>query len=150
MGHTFSNILIHVAFSTKNRQPMIDEAIQPRLHEYLCGIAREEFGKALAVGGTTDHVHGLLSIGTGLSIGEILAKWKSLSSGWIRRSFPSADQFAWQEGYGVFSVSQSQIQTVTQYIMNQVEHHRRTSFEEEYLALLARHRIPFDPTAVWR
>jgi REP element-mobilizing transposase RayT len=149
MGHTYANVLLHVVFGTKERRPSIGESFRPRLYEYMCGVARSEFGRALTVGGTDNHIRGLLSIGTDLSIGEILAKWKSLSSGWVHKTFPDAADFAWQTGYGAFSVSQSNAEKVIQYIAGQAEHHKRLTFEEEFLALLKRHGVQFDPQHVW-
>ena len=149
MGHTYSNILLHVVFGTKDRRPLILETFRVRLYEYMSGVARSEFGRALTVGGTENHLHGLLSIGTDLSVGEILAKWKSLSSGWVHKTFPESQDFAWQVGYGAFSVSQSNAQKVIAYLGGQVEHHKRQTFEEEFVALLKRHGVQFDPQHVW-
>jgi REP element-mobilizing transposase RayT len=149
MGHTYANVLLHVVFGTKDRVPTIRDSFRPRLHEYLGGVARAEFGRALAIGGTDNHVHGLLSIGTDLSIGEVLSKWKSLSSGWLHKTILDAAGFAWQTGYGAFSVSQSNAAKVVEYIRNQAQHHKRLTFEEEFLALLRRHGVPFDAAHVW-
>jgi REP element-mobilizing transposase RayT len=149
MGHTYANVLLHVVFSTKDRAPAIHEAWRVRLYEYMAGVARNEFGRALSIGGTDNHVHGLLSVGTDLSIGEILSKWKSLSSGWLHKTIPEAARFAWQTGYGAFSVSQSNMVKVGQYIEGQAGHHRQQSFEEEFVALLKRHGIEYDPLHVW-
>jgi putative transposase len=149
MGHTYANVLLHVVFSAKDRWPLISESFRPRLYEYMCGVARSEFGRALTVGGTDNHIHGLLSVGTDLSIGEMLAKWKSLSSGWVHKTFPDAADFAWQTGYGAFSVSQSNAEKVIRYIESQAEHHKRLTFEEEFTALLKRHGVQFDPQRIW-
>jgi putative transposase len=144
MGHTYSSVYLHVAFGTRERLRSIDPQWRPRLYEYMGGVARQEFGCALAVGGTDDHVHGLLSVGTHLSIGEMLAKWKSLSSGWVHKTFPSAAGFGWQIGYGVFSVSRSNVDKVVRYIEGQEEHHRKCTFEEELVALLKKHGIAYE------
>lgn len=149
MGHTYANVLLHVVFSTKDRRPMIRESFRPRLYEYMSGVARQEFGCALTIGGTDNHVHGLLSVGTDISIGEVMSKWKSLSSGWIHKTFPDAVDFSWQIGYGVFSVSRSSVDKVTRYIDGQVEHHKKQTFEEEFIALLMRHGIQYDPAHMW-
>jgi REP element-mobilizing transposase RayT len=149
MGHTYSNILLHVVFSTKDRRPLIEEPFRVRLYEYMSGVARKEFGRALTIGGTDNHLHGLLSIGTDLAVGEIMAKWKSLSSGWVHKTFPESPDFAWQIGYGAFSVSQSNAEKVIAYIGGQAEHHKRQTFEEEFVALLKRHGVQFDPHHVW-
>jgi REP element-mobilizing transposase RayT len=124
VGHTYSNLLVHVIFSTKGREPLIRADCSQRLNEYLCGIAREEFGKAIKVGGTENHVHGLLSIRTDIALAQAMSRWKSLSTGWIHKTFPDAGDFAWQAGYGSFSVSQSNAGAFVAYIDKQAEHHR--------------------------
>jgi len=149
MGHTYSNITFHVIFSTKGRRPIIDLSFRQSLYDYLAGIARKEFGSALAVGGTGDHVHGLISLATNISIAQAMSKWKSLSSGWLHREFRNARDFAWQNGYGVFSVSRSKVQAVAQYISDQENHHLKISFEEEFLEFLKRHQIEYDPIRIW-
>jgi REP element-mobilizing transposase RayT len=145
MGHTYSNLLIHVVFGTKNRTASITPELRPRLHEYLGGVARNEFGRALEIGGTTDPMHGLISLNRDVSIADAMRKWKSLSSGWVHRTFPSHVSFAWQPGYGAFSVSQSSADSVRAYIVRQEEHHREMTFEDELRALLDRHGVPYDP-----
>jgi putative transposase len=149
MGHTYTNLLVHVIFSTKDRQPCITPQLQPRLYEYLGGLARGEFGVALQVGGTSDHVHGLLSLRPDVSVSHAMNRWKSLSSGWIKRTFPDVSEFAWQEGYGAFTVSRSQSAKVDQYIRSQAEHHRRRSFQEEFIEFLEKHGIEYDPRTIW-
>lgn len=149
MGHTYSNILLHTIFSTKDRRRMIDDSMRVRLNEYLGGIARAEFGATKIVGGTDDHIHGLISLRTDVSVASAMAKWKSLSSGWIHKAFPDQRDFAWQPGYGVFSVSQSQAAGVVEYIAGQEDHHRELTFEQEFLAFLRRHEIDYDPRMVF-
>jgi len=149
MGHTYSNLLVHVIFSTKDRRPLIRPEFSERLWEYLCGLAREEFGKAIQVGGTDNHIHGLISLRTDGAVAHAMNRWKSLSTGWIRRTFPDAAAFAWQGGYGAFTVSQSKAPEVIAYIRGQAQHHRRRTFEEEFTELLERHGIGFDPRHVW-
>jgi REP element-mobilizing transposase RayT len=144
MGHTYASVHLHVVFSTRERQRVIGAQLRQRLYEYMAGVARKEFGRAIVVGGTDDHVHGLLSVSTDISIGEAMSKWKSLSSGWVHKTFPAMTNFGWQTGYGVFSVSLSRVDKVTQYIEDQVEHHRRYTFQEELAALLKRHGIAYD------
>ena len=145
MGHTYSNLLVHVIFSTKNRANLISPEIQHRLHEYLAGVAKHEFGHALEIGGTADHLHALLSLKTDVPIAQAMRKWKSLSSGWVHKTFPEHATFAWQPGYAAFSVSQSSVDAVRAYIARQVEHHRQVTFEEEFRAFLDRHGIAYNP-----
>lgn len=149
MRHTYSNVLIHTIFSTKNRRPIIEPAFRDRLFAYMAGVASVEFGHALRIGGTLDHVHGLHLIRTDVSTAEAMRKLKCLSSGWIHKTYPDAADFAWQEGYGAFSVSKSNSQSVIQYIDNQLEHHRTRCFEEEFMEFLQRHEIGYDPAKVW-
>jgi REP element-mobilizing transposase RayT len=149
VGHTFSNLLVHVIFSTKDRLPTIRESFQPRLYEYMSGIARTEFGRALCIGGTPNHAHGLLVLKTDVSVAEAVRKWKSISSKWAHETFPYLRDFAWQSGYGAFSVSRSNVPKVAGYIERQAAHHRTVTFEEEFLAFLKRHGIEYDPRYVW-
>jgi putative transposase len=148
MGHTYANMLVHVIFSTKDRARLIDAELRPRLYEYMAGVARHEFGHALDMGGTEDRVHGILSLRTDVSVADAIRKWKSLSSAWIHKTFPEHHAFAWQAGYGVFSVSQSALQAVRAYIARQAEHHRRVTFEEELRAFLDRHGVSYDPVHI--
>ena len=149
MGHTYTNLLFHVVFSTKERRAQIDDALRARLVPYLAGIAREEFGRALTIGGTENHLHALLSLRAEVSVAEALRKWKSLASGWVHRTFPDRRDFAWQVGYGAFAVSASNAARVTAYINGQAAHHRKVTFEEEFLALLKKHGVEYDPRHVW-
>jgi len=148
MGHTYSNILIHAVFSTKDRRPTVREEFRDRLYKYLHGIARQEFGKALKVGGTADHVHGLLSLSTAVSVAEAMRKWKSLSSGWVHKTFASEAGFGWQVGYGAFSVSQSRAAEVIAYIERQQEYRRTQTFQEEFIAFLESHEAVHGPAPV--
>ncbi|MGC9454216.1 MAG: IS200/IS605 family transposase [Phycisphaerae bacterium] len=145
MGHTYSNLLAHVIFSTKRRRTWLEADVRARLHEYLGGIARRDVGRALAIGGTSDHVHALLSLRPDVPCSHAMMKLKSLSSGWIHREFPALGGFAWQSGYAAFSVSQSQVGRVQQYIADQVEHHRTRTFEEELAMILERHGLEYMP-----
>jgi putative transposase len=149
VGHTYSNILIHVVFSTKDRVPSIRDAFRDRLHEYMAGIAQNEFGTALEINSVDDHIHGLISLQTDTSISDAMQRWKSLSSGWIHKTFPSEKDFAWQTGYSAFSVSQSNADRVMRYIENQPAHHKRQTFQEELIALLEKHGIKYDPRYIW-
>ena len=145
-GHTYSRLLVHVVFRTKDRYARIKPAFRDHLHKYMAGIARNEFGRALEISGTTDHIHLLLSLRTDVPVADAMRKLKSLSSGWVHKSFPNETGFGWQAGYGAFSVSESNAATVIRYIKNQPEHHKRQTFDEEFAALLKRHRIDPAPT----
>jgi putative transposase len=141
MGHTYSDILLHIVFGTWRRRPDIEERFRARLYEYMAGVARNEFGKALILGGTADHVHTLVSLRPDVSVSEAMRKWKCLSSGWVRKTFPDCRGFQWQDGYGCFSVSRSNREKVYRYIERQEAHHRKLSFDEELRLLLERHGL---------
>jgi REP element-mobilizing transposase RayT len=145
MSHTFSQLLYHVVFSTRNRADLIGPELRDELYPYLGGITRNEGGSLLAVGGMPDHVHLLVRCKPALSVPDLLRTLKANSSRWIGERADLPRDFAWQEGYGVFSVSQSAAGAVCRYIQNQEEHHRRRRFAEEWVRLLKKHEIEFDP-----
>jgi putative transposase len=149
MSHSYVSNLMHCTFSTKDRYPAIDSELESRLWPYLGGIAKENRMKALAIGGTADHVHALLSLPGMMSFSKAVQLIKGGSSKWIHDSFSNQKKFAWQEGYGAFSVSASQVPKTIGYINNQKEHHRKKSFHEEFLELLNKHGIEFDPRYVF-
>jgi REP element-mobilizing transposase RayT len=144
MSHAYVSNLMHCTFSTKERYPFIDSDLESRLWPYLGGIARENRMKALAIGGTSDHLHALLSLPGMMSFAKAVQLIKGGSSKWVHDTFPSQGKFGWQEGYGAFSVSASQVPKTIDYINNQKEHHRRKTFQEEFVDLLKKHGIEFD------
>ena len=135
---------VHCVVGTKERRPLITPALEARLWPYLGGIATENNIKPLAIGGVADHVHILLSLPSTTAISKAVQLLKGGSSKWIHDTFPEHATFAWAEKYGAFSVSVSQLGTVTAYIRSQPEHHRTTNFTEEFLSLLKKHQIAFD------
>jgi putative transposase len=139
----------HCVFSTKERRPLITPPLQERLWPFLGGIARENKMRALMIGGIEDHVHLLLSLPATMSIARAMQLIKGGSSKWIHETFPEQRLFGWQEKYGAFSVSVSQLDSVIGYISNQPEHHRRRSFQEEFVAFLKKHRIEYDERYLW-
>jgi REP element-mobilizing transposase RayT len=149
MGHSYSSSLYHVVYSTRERRKQIDSELAPRLWPYLGGVARENGFHAIEVGGIADHVHLLLSLPAKLSIAKAIQILKGVSSRWVHVEFPSRNDFAWQEGYGAFSIGISQIVLTRAYIQNQEEHHRTKSFQEEFLGFLKKHNVDFDPEYVW-
>lgn len=149
MGHTYTNLVVHAVFSTKERRPLIHDFFRPRLFAYLSGLARNEFRGALVVGGTENHVHGLLVLPPTMCLADVMCKWKSLSSKWVHETFPGESDFDWQDGYGAFTVSRSNVPQVAAYIANQAQHHMTMTFEEEFIALLKRQGIEYDPRYVW-
>jgi REP element-mobilizing transposase RayT len=146
MSHTSGNILLHLIFSTHRRLPLIKPEFRDDLFAYLSGIIREMNGAALIINGTTDHVHMLVRIRPSQSAAEIARVAKANSSRWIRERSP---EFAWQTGYGVFSVSESNIPSVTKYIATQEEHHKKHSFQDEFVAFLKKNRIAYDEKYIW-
>jgi len=149
MAHSYISIFIHYVFSTKNREKIISPGIQDRLWAYMGGIARENNMKVLAVGGIEEHVHVLLSLPGTISIAKGVQLIKGGSSKWIHVTFPALQNFAWQVGYGAFSVSISRVNETVSYIKNQKEHHRQKTFQEEYLAFLQRHGIEYYEKYIW-
>ncbi len=149
MAHSFHYVLIHVVFSTKERRPTLTEDIRARLFTYMGGIVREAGGKALIINGVVDHVHCLVSMPSTVSSAEMIRMMKGKSSKWVHEHFPEKRSFAWQRGYETFSLSHSKLGEVTRYITNQEEHHRKVSFQEEFLSLLKKHDIEFDERYIW-
>jgi REP element-mobilizing transposase RayT len=135
-------------FSTKERRGAIAPELQERLWAYMGGIARENGMKALAVRGTDDHVHLLLSLPSSVTIAEAMRKIKGGSSLWLHESC-GLTGFEWQKGYGAFSIGCSQVDATVAYIAGQQEHHRKRDFQAEYLSILKRHGIEYDPRYVW-
>ncbi|HEU5236657.1 MAG TPA: IS200/IS605 family transposase [Pyrinomonadaceae bacterium] len=149
MSHAFVSNLMHCTFSTKERHPFIDSELESRLWPYIGGIANENRMKPLAIGGTADHLHALLSLPGVMSFAKAVQLIKGGSSKWIHDTFARQRKFAWQEGYGAFSVSLSQVAKTIAYINNQKEHHRKKTFEEEFIELLNRHGIAYDSRYVF-
>jgi putative transposase len=145
MSHSYICCLLHVVFSTADRRPLIREDKQPRLHAYIGGIARKNGMAALAVGGAADHVHVLLSLSRTITTAKAVQLLKAGSSKWLKEPCQGLTGFAWQEGYGAFSVSVSQRDRVVDHILHQPEHHRRMSFAEEFSKLLQAHGITEEP-----
>lgn len=150
MSHSYVSNLMHCTFSTKERYPFIESALECDLWPYIGGIARKNRMKALAIGGTMDHVHALISLPSAMSFAKAVQLIKGGSSKWVHDAFSNYKKFEWQEGYGAFSVSASQVKKTIAYIEAQKEHHRKRDFNEEFLALLKKHRIEYDPRYVFR
>jgi len=140
----------HCVFSTKERRKFITPQLQERLWPFLGGIAKQNGMTAEIIGGMEDHVHILLSLPAIMPISKAMQLIKGGSSKWIHETFPEQRTFAWQEEYGAFSVSVSQLETITRYIKNQKKHHQHRSFQEEFLMLLKKHRIEFDERYLWK
>jgi len=149
MANTYTSLHYHIVFSTKNRQRWIMPDVEERIWSYLGGLAAKNKMKPIQIGGVEDHVHVLLGAPPTLAPSKIAQLIKGGSSAWIHETFPELQQFAWQDGYGAFTVSKSNLPGVTEYIKNQREHHRRVTFEDEYLAFLKKHGVDFDERYVF-
>ncbi|MGO9087706.1 MAG: IS200/IS605 family transposase [Candidatus Sulfotelmatobacter sp.] len=147
MAHTYVSELVHCVFSTKQRRNLIALDVQPQLWAFLVGIARKNGFKALMVGGTENHVHVLISLPATLPLAKAVQLIKGASSHWMNETHTHG--FAWQEGYGAFTVGVSQKGDTIAYIRSQAEHHRKLTFEEEFLAFLNKNGVEYDPTYVW-
>lgn len=150
MAGTFSFLGFHFIFSTKNRITMIDDDIRNRLHEYIGGIIRETNGHLLAINSMPDHLHLYTHMPKTMSVSKFMETIKSTSSKWVHQTFPEKKEFAWQEGYGVFTVSKSNEASVIEYIHNQQDHHHKKSFQEEFLEFLKINAIDYDEKYIWK
>jgi REP element-mobilizing transposase RayT len=139
----------HIVFSTKNRKPFIDNALQPRLYAYIGGVLKSLGCVLVEAGGMPDHVHLLVSLGRENAVADVVRAAKSNPSKWIHETFPEQRSLAWQAGYGAFAVSYSQVADVRRYIGDRAVHHARMTFQEELRKFLRRHEIAFDERYVW-
>ena len=149
MANTYTSLHYHVVFSTKNREPWLTQQKQVRIWEYLGGIARTNAMIALQIGGYDDHVHLLLALPPRMSLSKAVQLLKGASSRWIHETDKDMSGFAWQDGYGAFTVGVSQIADTVRYIAGQREHHRTKSFQEEYVHFLRKHGVDYDERYVW-
>ena len=144
MSHSFVSQLLHCVFSTKERRHLITPELQPRLFQYMGGIARENKIKLMAAGGVSDHVHLLISMPSTISISKAMQLIKGGSSKWIHETFSEHQLFEWQEGYEAFSIGVGDIDRTVNYINNQAEHHGKMDFKTEFLMFLKKHDIEYD------
>ena len=149
MAGTFTKLLYHIVFSTKHREGRITAEVGPELYKYIGGIIRNEGGAMIEIGGAADHVHILAKFRADAAVSDMVRSIKANSSRWMNDGAGGAERFEWQAGYGAFTVSDSQVGAVLAYIRGQAEHHRRRSFQEEFVAFLDRHGIQFDQRYVW-
>ena len=149
MPRSYTSLLVHYVFSTKNREPMIDPDLQPRLFEYIGGLCRARKSVLLAAGGMPDHTHLLVGLSKEESVASFIGDIKSLSSGWVHKTFRNQQKFKWQEGYGGFTVSYSAIDAIKRYFVRQPIRHRRQTFKEEFVELLKNHKIEYDERYLW-
>jgi putative transposase len=144
MSDSYTNLLYHLVFSTKERRPLITPECEPRLYEYIGGTIRGLDGISLELNGTEDHVHVLAKLRPDRALSDVLRKLKANASGWMHDVFPEVKDFSWQRGYGAFTVSQSNVEEVRSYLRRQKEHHANISFRDEFIQFLKGNGIEYD------
>jgi putative transposase len=149
MPQSLSNMLVHLVFSTKGRKPMILDEFRDNLHAYIGGVIRNHNGVLLRAGSVDDHIHCLIALPRTISPADLVKDIKSSSSKWIKEQFGNLPTFAWQNGYGLFSISPSHKPALEEYLNNQKEHHKTTSFEDEYRRILRENGIEWNEQYVW-
>ena len=150
MSQSLSRILVHIIFSTKDRFPLLaDAGLRKQMHAYLAGAFNELHSPAIEAGGVEDHVHILCLLSRNYSVSEIIKKAKANSSSWAKAQGLGCPKFSWQSGYGAFSIDQSQVESVKKYIQSQAEHHRKRTFQEEYLDMLRVYKVEYDERYIW-
>ncbi len=149
MPQSLDNIVLHVVFSTKDRMALLGDSVRPSLHAYLATLVRDSGCECPRVGGVADHVHLAVRFSRTLTVAALVETLKTASSKWLKKTFPYLSGFAWQRGYGVFSVGPTDLEALVAYIDHQDEHHRSRSFQEEYRAFLKKYAVSFDERYVW-
>ena len=144
MSDSYTNLLFHIIFSTKNRRPLITLDLEPQLYDYIGGIIRGLGGICLELNGTEDHIHLLAKLRPDRALSDVLRELKANASGWMHEVFPELKDFSWQRGYGAFTVSQSNVERVREYIRRQKEHHTNVSFRDEFIQFLKANGIEYD------
>ena len=149
MPQSLSNILVHLTFSTKERRPDIHRDVEADLHGYLSGTCRELGCPAVEIGGAADHVHICFRLSRTMTIADLVKEVKRASSKWIKTRGERYRLFAWQAGYGAFSIGQSSLHALRRYIATQKEHHKKRDFKAEFRALLEKYQVEYDEQYVW-
>ena len=150
MSQSLSRILIHIVFSTKDRFPFLaDGEMRKQMHAYLAGALNKIGSPAIEVGGVEDHVHILCLLSRNHSVSEVIGKVKANSSSWAKAQGGRCAKYSWQSGYGAFSIDELQIDSLQKYIRDQVEHHRRRAFQEEFREILTRYHVDYDERYIW-
>lgn len=149
MAQSLSKVYVHITFSTKNRQNLIDEKIKTSLFQYLGGVCKGLECNPVRVGGYSDHVHILCLLSRKVTQMDLLEELKKQSSKWIKNQGSAYSNFYWQDGYGIFSVNPTQVNAVEEYIENQEEHHKSVSFQDELRAFLKKYKVEYDERYIW-
>jgi REP element-mobilizing transposase RayT len=150
MAQTLVSLFVHVIFSTKNRERLITPEIEPELFAYVGGILKNHESRLLHAGGTSDHVHLLISQSKNIALSSLMKDVKKDSSSWIKTKGNRFRNFHWQDGYGAFSIGKSEIPSLNKYIAAQKEHHRKRTFQEELVAFLDEYGIAYDERYLWK
>ena len=149
MSQTRTKLLTHIVFSTKNRSPYLGVDIQPQVFGYMAAVLNESFGTTVIIGGMPDHIHILIDVHATTCVSELVRDVKARTTAWVRKEFDGLREFAWQSGYGAFSVSESTRDTVAVYIKNQAEHHRERGYKAELIAFYDKHGLDYDERYLW-
>lgn len=149
MPQSLSHIILHIIFSTRNREPMIDASIRPRLHAYIATVCRDQGCHAYRVGGVADHVHIVTTFSRTITVAKLIEHVKKVSSSWMKKQNGPYGGFFWQRGYGVFSVSPADLDAVVAYVEDQEAHHRTTTFQEELRKFFKKYGVEYDERYVW-
>jgi REP element-mobilizing transposase RayT len=149
MSQSLSNILIHIIFSTKNREPVIDDIIKSELYAFLVSLSRSLGCFVHKIGGIEDHIHLLVALPRTISVSKLVEDLKKQSSRWIKNKGTKYHSFAWQNGYGAFSISASHQSALENYISNQKEHHKKNSFKDEFRIILQKYNVSYDEKYLW-
>jgi putative transposase len=149
MPQSLARLCVHLVFSTKHRDPFLQDSIRKDLHAYMATVLKNMECPALIINSVEDHIHILLDLGRTISISYVMEHVKKTSSKWLKTQSQTLSNFAWQSGYGAFAVSESNVAAIRQYIETQREHHRKITFQEEYRTFLTKHQISYDERCVW-
>lgn len=149
MAQSLATNLIHLIFSTKNRKGLLHDSVRSDLHAYMATVLKNMDCPALIINSVEDHVHILVLLHRTVALSSMVGDIKSISSKWLKTQSPKLADFQWQAGFGAFSVSESNVSSVRQYIKNQAEHHRKVSFQEELRSFLEKHRVEYDERYLW-
>jgi REP element-mobilizing transposase RayT len=148
MGQSLTHLLVHAIFSTKDRRPFLQsEEVRNEIYAYMAGTLKNLDCHPIKIGGVEDHVHVLSSLSKNIAFSDLIGRLKGASSRRLKEK--GLNGFGWQNGYGAFSVSESNVEAVTAYILNQAEHHKKFSYQEELREIFKRHRVAFDESYVW-
>jgi putative transposase len=149
MPQSLSYLLVHVIFSTKDRSPLLNSDIRSELYPYMATVVRNAGCECYRIGGVEDHVHLAIRLSRTLAVSDLLTELKTSSNRWIKSTSPQLATFSWQRGFGAFSVGPSDLEALLRYIDGQEEHHKKTSFQDEFRAFLKKYGVEFDERYVW-